>query len=173
MRLVLVTLGILLFESSYASSAPKCANSASVFVILDLKKVASESVAGKNIESQIEAINKESQKDLLDLESKIKSMESSRKSDYDARKIEELQIMLYDMVRTIKRRIAKAYEDAIAALDQEMRKVISKIAAEKGIEVVINAEAVVYVKNGHDITEEVINKLNETCKSIKVEIKNS
>jgi Skp family chaperone for outer membrane proteins len=169
-----IILWALLLESIYGDTIVGMVNSASVFAVLDLKKVASESSAGKDIEAQIEAINKESKKDLLDLESKIKSMESNKKSDYDTRKIEELQIILYDMVRTKKYQISEAYRKAIAVLDLEMRKVIKEITTEKGIQIVMNVEAVVYlVKDGYDITAEVINRLNKVCKSVKVTIKDN
>jgi Skp family chaperone for outer membrane proteins len=163
---------VFLLGYGHADASSNPVSLASALAVLDLKKVASASLAGKNIEAQAEEINTESRKDLLDLESKIKSMESNKKSDYDARKIEELQIILYDMVRTKKYQISEAYRKAIAVLDLEMRKVINEIIREKGIKIVMNTEAVVYlVSDGYDITAEVIKKLDAICKTVKVEIK--
>jgi Skp family chaperone for outer membrane proteins len=99
-------------------------------------------------------------------------MESDKKSDYDARKIEDMQMILYDMVRSKKYQISEAYSRAVAVLDREMRKVVEKICREKGVKIVVNSEAVVYLSEEcSDITQEVIKELDETCKSIKVELK--
>jgi Skp family chaperone for outer membrane proteins len=150
----------------------ECADSASAFASLDLKRVASESEAGKSIEKQIEEINQRSKKDLQDLESKIKSMESDKKSDYDARKIEDMQMILYDMLRTKKYQISDAYGEAIAILEKEIKKVVEAVCKEKGIKVVVSSEAIVYIdKKCPDIADEVIKRLNNACKSIKVELK--
>jgi Skp family chaperone for outer membrane proteins len=161
----------IIFGLLYLSEV-SCADSGAAFAVLDLKKVASESAAGKDIEKQIEAANNSSKKDLMDLESKIKSMESNKKTDYDTRKIEDMQLILYDMVRTKKYQISDAYKRAIAILDDEMRKIIEKICAKKGIKVVMSSEAVVYMtKECANVTDEVIKGLDAVCKSVKVEIK--
>ncbi|MDR2645611.1 MAG: OmpH family outer membrane protein [Holosporaceae bacterium] len=141
---------------------------------VDWKRVAAESLAGKSIEEQIKSINNRAKKDLLDLESKIKEMESNKKADYDSRKIEDMQLILYDMVRSKKYQIAEAYRKAIATLEEESRKIIAKICKEKGVSVVINAEAVVYVAaESMDITAKVTKELNDRLPSINVEVKES
>ncbi|MDR2157796.1 MAG: OmpH family outer membrane protein [Holosporaceae bacterium] len=166
MRFLLLALGIFFFSEG------NCSDSVSVFAILDLKKVASESLAGKDIEQQIEAANKEARKDLEDLEHTIKSMESSKKPDYDARKIEDMQLILYDMVRKKKYQISEAYRRAISILDGEMKKTIEKICAKAGIKLVVNSEAVIYMTKGcKNITNEVIQELNKVCKNVKVDLK--
>jgi Skp family chaperone for outer membrane proteins len=140
--------------------------------VLNLKKVASESLAGKNIEKQVKTANKESKKWFSDLESQIRSLEPGKTSDYDARKMEDAQIKLYEMVHDEKYRIYEAYKKAVAVLDVEMKKVIEKICAEKGIRMVINSEAMVHhSEECPDITDEVIRRLNEECKTISVELK--
>ncbi|MDR0581139.1 MAG: OmpH family outer membrane protein [Holosporaceae bacterium] len=142
------------------------------FAIVDLKKIAAESLAGKSIEEQIKSINDRAKKDLLDLESKVKGMESNKKADYDSRKIEDMQLIMYDMVRSKKYQIAEAYRKAVTTLDEETQKIIAKVCKEKGISVVVNAEAVVYAAvESMDITGEVIKELNERLRSVSVEVK--
>jgi Skp family chaperone for outer membrane proteins len=165
MKFLSIILIFLFFNSGCADS--------SAIAIIDLKKVASESEAGKDIEKQIEKLNEEAKNDLQDLEGKIKSMESNKKSsDYDVRKIEDMQLILYDMVRTKKYHISEAYDKAIVALDQKMKKIIEEICQKESIEITLNSDAVVYFgKNPKDITDRVIARLNEVCKSIKVELR--
>jgi outer membrane protein len=140
--------------------------------IVDLKKVASTSMAGNGIDKQITEINNASKKDLIELESKIKSMESNKSQDVDQRKIEDMQLILYDMVSTKKEQISTAYKNAILALEQEINKVIETIAKQEGIRIVLTADAVIYSSNDCiDITQKVIEEVNKNCKEIKVTLK--
>jgi Skp family chaperone for outer membrane proteins len=139
--------------------------------IVDWKRVAAESLAGESIEEQIKSINDSAKKDLLDLELKIKEMESRKNAD-DSRKIEDMQVILYDMVRSKKHQIAEAYRKAVAVLEEEARKIIAKVCKGKNISAVVNAEAVVYAAaENMDITTEVTKELNDRLPSIKVEVK--
>ncbi|MDR2766476.1 MAG: OmpH family outer membrane protein [Holosporaceae bacterium] len=148
------------------------ANCSSAIAVVDIKKVATDSKVGKDIDKQMAAINDESKKYLLDLESKIKSMETNKKSDSDARKIEDMQLILYDLVRQKKYDIAKAYRVAIASFDAEIKKIIEKICVEKNIKIVIAHDAVVYASDAClDITDDVIRNVNKSCPPIKVEVK--
>jgi Skp family chaperone for outer membrane proteins len=141
-----------------------------VVVVVDLKRVASESKAGMGIEKQIEKYNDESGKDLGEMESQIKLLDAKKeKSAEDSRKIEELQVLLYDMVRSKKYQIAEACNRSFAVLDRKMKEVIRPICEERGIEIVVNSEAVVFMCDKcYDITDEVIEKLNEKCPKVEV-----
>ena len=166
MRMRLYSLIFLLVSCSVFADGAKVA-------VVDLKKVAAESLAGKDIEKQMKAINNESKTDLLDLENQIKSMDNSKKTDLDTRKIEELQVVLYDMVREKKYTISAAYNQAISHLDKEIKQVVRDICKRKKLSVVIAQDAVIYFDNSDckDITQETIKELNKRCKSIKVEVK--
>lgn len=141
--------------------------------ILDLKKVAIESDAGKDIEKKIAEINETSKKDLLELENKIKSMDTAKSSEADTRKVEDMQLILYDMVRTKRYQISESYKKAIAVLESEIKKAVSYIAEQSGIKTVLAADAVIYRSNDcADITEKVIARVNETCQTINVTLNN-
>lgn len=135
--------------------------------VIDLKKVTSRSKAGRGIEEQAASKNNTSKKELIDLEDKIKSMESNKLSGSDPRKIEELQLLLYDMVKEKRFQISEAYRRAIEVLESVIKEIIEEVCAEKCIDVVVTNEAVVYRgENCCDITEEVIRRLDERCKEI-------
>jgi Skp family chaperone for outer membrane proteins len=139
--------------------------------VVDLKRVAALSNAGKSIEKQIVKINDESKKDLLNLESKIKSMEKSKLAESDSRKIEDMQFILHDMVSTKKYQISEAYRNALNALEKEINKIIAEIASKDNIQFVFTNDAVVYrSEKCDDITEEVIEKINKVCKEITVKV---
>ncbi len=141
--------------------------------IIDLKKVAIESEAGKYIEKRIAEINDLSKKDLLDLETKIKSMDTVKASESDARKIEDMQLILYDMIRTKRYQISEAYKKAITILESEIKKAVSYVSEQKGIRTVLASDAVIYKNNDcADITSQVIKRINETCREINVILNN-
>ena len=142
--------------------------------VLNVATVLTESKASKNINEQIDAINNESKKGFSDLESKIKSIESSKKSDYDTRKIEDMQIALYEMIRAKKYQISEWYRKAIVKLEDAMKAAVSEICKKKGIAIVINTDAVIFLnENCVDITTEVIGFLDKACSHIDVEIEES
>jgi Skp family chaperone for outer membrane proteins len=147
-------------------------NAVGMIAVVDLKKVASQSKAGKSIEKQIASINDESKRDLLDLEAKIKSMDSDKKSNSDARKIEDMQLILYDMVRQKRYQITEAYKIAVSILDNEIKRAMKQICEKKDIKIVIVNDALAYMNDGFpDITAESTKLVDEKCPFIKVELK--
>ncbi|MDR2681785.1 MAG: OmpH family outer membrane protein [Holosporaceae bacterium] len=143
-----------------------------ILALIDLKKVASRCKAGKDIEKQMMEINNQSKTGHLELEDKIKSMEQDKTSDFDNRKIEEMQLILYDMVRTKRYQINEAYKKAISELESVIKGVVKSISIRDGIGMVIESDAVVYASdNCRDITEDVIREVDARCQSIKVEMK--
>ena len=139
--------------------------------IINLKDVARNSEAGQSIDKQIEEIHNKSKEDLVELENSIKKMDSDVKTDSDERKIEDLQVILYDMTRKKRYQIQAAYKSAIEVLEEEINKVIKEIAEEKGYSLIVLSEAVVYNNfECQDITEEAIERLNNKIPKIKVNI---
>ncbi|MDR3180281.1 MAG: OmpH family outer membrane protein [Holosporaceae bacterium] len=159
-------------QESRSSSGQNAAVIEKKFVLIDLKKVASRCKVGKNIEKQMMDINNQSKIPHLELEDKIKSMEQNKSSDFDNRKIEEMQLILYDMVRTKRYQINDAYKKAISELENVIKSVVKAISIREGIGVVIESDAVVYASDCcRDITEDVIKEVDACCQHIKVEIK--
>ncbi|MDR2723711.1 MAG: OmpH family outer membrane protein [Holosporaceae bacterium] len=160
MRIFTLVLLLLIHQTSQGTTR---------IAVVDLKRIATESKAGKSIEAQIEAINNEARKELEAHEARIKAMDTGGKTGEDVRKIEELQIALYDMVRTRKYRITEAYRKAMSTLETKMKEVIKEICIKKGLKVVLNAEMVVLMFGVEDITEEVISRLNKVLPNLEVE----
>lgn len=135
--------------------------------VADLKEIAMQSLAGKDIEYQIENINNESKQDLLRLENQIKEMEQAK--NVDTRKIEEMQVTLYDMVRGVKWKISVAYQKAIAELDAAIKQEIRHIATKRKISVVLAKDAALFIDGDcQDITKEVLQHVNDNCPKIEV-----
>ncbi len=147
------------------------AENGSKLAIVSLKDVAKRSKAGQSIDDQIEEINNKSKKDLLELEDSIKKMDSDAKTGSDERKVEDLQVILYDMTKEKRYQIQRAYRSAIEVLEGEIRKVIKEIADERGYPLVLISDVVVYgASECPDITEEAIHRLDSRLPKIKVDM---
>jgi len=139
--------------------------------VVSLKDIAKKSKAGQSIDDQIEEINNKSKKDLLELEDSIKKMDSDAKTSSDERKVEDLQVILYDMTKEKRYQIQVAYRSAIKSLEEEIRKVIKEIADEKGYSLIIFSDAVFYRDSEcPDVTEEAIRRLDDRIPKIKVDM---
>lgn len=163
----------LLAPTSFAAPTPSVPAKViiTIIAIIDLKKIISKSKAGQGIEEQAANLNNTSKKELIDLEDKIKSMESNKLSGSDPRKVEELQLLLYDMVKEKRFQISEAYRKAMEALEVIIKEIIKEVCAERHIDIVITNEAVVYFgEKCFDMTEEVIKRLDERCKEIVLKI---
>lgn len=137
--------------------------------IIDIKRVAVESSAGKSIDDQIAQINNASKKELLNLEDKIKLLESNKKNESDSRKIEDLQIVLFDMIRKKRYEIMEAYKIAITSLNQQIRNVVIELAKKRKVRMVMASDAVVYANEEcNDFTDEAIKMINKDCTKIPV-----
>lgn len=146
----------------------------SQIAVINLKKVAAESKAGKSIEDQIADINNKASKDLVEFENNIKKIDSNKKDSENERKVEDLQVILYDMTRKKRYQIQNAYKEAIEVLEKEIYKTVEKISRERKYSLVIVSDVLVF-KADHcpDISEEVIAQLDKNVSKIKVELKES
>lgn len=168
---VLPTAAAIFFTLPASAKSASASKRSTNIAVVDLKKVAAKSKAGAGIEEQAATQNNTSKKELIDLEDKIKSMESNKFSGSDPRKIEELQLLLYDMVKEKRFQISEAYRKAIEALESIIKEIIKEICAEKHLDIVVTSEAVIYFSgNCLDITEEVINRLNNRCEEIVLKL---
>lgn len=142
--------------------------------VVNIRYVAKNSDAGRGIDDQLAEINDKSKKDLLDLESSIKKMDSDAKTSSDERKVEDLQVILYDMTKEKRYQIQTAYHNALEQLEQEIHKVVEEISNEKGYSLVVISDVIVFNSSEcPDITQETIERLNKRVPKIKVDMKKS
>lgn len=159
-------------SSSNSASRSELVSDESVkFAVVNLKKIAQKSEAGKSIDEQIAEINNQEKNDLLEFENNIKQMDSDAKTSADERKVEDLQVILYDMTRTKRFQIQEAYKVAVKTLEKEIHKIIREISDERGYFLVIIDDVVVSsTSRCPDITQEAIDRLNLRVNRIKVDI---
>ena len=162
--------------SSAFGDQERVQNDGSNLAIIDIDEIFSKSSAGQGINEQIECINNSEKSDLIELEEKIKQREKTNRSpnEEEARKIEEMQVALYDMTRKRRYRIQKAYQDAMKKLERCVQDCISQVVERENIKIVLPIGAVIYHSNDViNITYDVLQLVNETMATVKVELKDS
>jgi Skp family chaperone for outer membrane proteins len=137
--------------------------------IVDIDRVASGSMAGKSIERQMVEINNKSEKVFSDLEAKVKKAESKQTSPESGRKVEDINALLYELVRDRRQQIIVAYNAALATLKENINTAIAEVSQRKNIKLVVRSEVIIYhTADFQDITSDVIETMNSICGKIVV-----
>ena len=164
------------FESWAVNESCEDSFDASGLAVIDMDEIFMQSSAGRSIQEQIEQININEKKDLIKLEEKIKQKDLKNRSpnEEEARKLEEMQVILYDMTRKKRYKIQQAYQNAIKLLEKCVQSCISKIAMKKKVKMVLPVTVFVYyTDNVQNITSEVLCAVNNEMPDIKVKLEES
>ncbi len=152
---------------------------ASEIAILDVEKIVKESSAMRDIQSKVSKRQAEYQKDVdkkqktLEVEQKriegkksLLSKEALEKevTEFD-KKVEDLKQFVDSKQNTLK----KASLEAMSKVNEKIKEIMSEIAKEKKIDVVIPANQAIHYDEKLDISSEVLEKLNK--KLTKIEVK--
>lgn len=164
---------VVIDQASKQAFYNKAKNTTDKIVIVNLKRILSEVKVGVGIEKQVIGINRSASQEITDLENKMKSMETNKRTEADVKKIEETQLMIYDVIRSKRLSIESGYKNALRALDTAVKQHIDRIAKEKSFPVVLDSDAIVtYTKEACcDITDDVIKSVDMSCDPIKIELK--
>lgn len=147
--------------------------------IIDVDQIMKESTVMRDIQSKIEKKQDEYQKQVQkkqeELESEQKRIESKRnllskeafdkETDTFEKKLDDLKTFVDKKQNSLK----KASIDAMSRVNDKVKDIIADIAKEKGLDVIIPASQTLYYKDGLEVTEEVLIRLNK--KITKVDVK--
>ena len=155
------------------------ANSDTKIAIMDISKVMSMSVAAKNIEQQIEIYRNEYKNQFSELERQLLDTEKKLAMDSQSLNPEEIRLKKLafeqellssrNLVQEKKRALEQAANIAIEELKEKVYKIVSEIAEEKNLNLVLSKQNVILARDKLDITEIVIKKLNDTVKQIQID----
>jgi outer membrane protein len=147
--------------------------------IIDVDQIMKESAVMRDIQSKIEKKQDEYQKQVQkkqeELESEQKRIEGKRsllsKEAFD-KETEAFEKKLDDLKTFVDKRqnsLKKASIDAMSKVNDKVKDIIADIAKEKNLDVIVPASQTLYYKDGLEVTEEVLAKLNK--KITKVDVK--
>jgi len=152
---------------------------ASEIAVLDVEKIVKESSAMRDIQSKVTKKQTDYQKDV---DKKQKALEADQKriegkknvltkealekevTEFD-KKVEDLKQFVDSKQNVLK----KASLDAMSKVNDKIKDIISEIAKERKIDVIIPAAQSLYYEESLDISAEVLEKLNK--KVTKVDVK--
>lgn len=135
------------------------------FVVVRMKDVATNCLAGKDIDEQLKKINESAKARLMPLEERAKKV--TENVNVDEVRTAEIHAALYDTIRTERYQISDAADRAIEKLRENMKRAIANIAKRCNY-VVFDNEAILFGENVKDITDNVVEELNVICPHIEV-----
>lgn len=152
--------------------------SAGEIAILDVEKIVKESTAMRDIQSKVSKKQTEYQKEV---DKKQKALEAEQKKiegkknvlskealEKEVATFEEKVEDLKQFVDTKQNNLKKASLDSMSKVNDKIKDIISDIAKEKNIDVILPAAQSLYYKETLDISAEVLEKLNKKVTKIDV-----
>lgn len=168
-------------EDKPAAPAPVAAASGVSIAVVDVQALLNDSDAAMDVKKQAAELRNSYQKEFEELEKKLRGMEKDFVAQKDklseeqiVAKRKEFEKQLIDAQMQVKKR-KKQLEDAVGkatdALRSKILEIVATMSTQRGYHLVISRNDVVIVSSELDVTREVLDKLNEDLKSIKLEIK--
>ena len=149
-----------------------------VVAVLDFQQVLRESAAAQDIRRQIEAYRKSYQDEIKAEEEKLRAEEADLKRQRTVlspeafeerrRSFEKKVIEVQREVQERTRALDNAFNDAMELLQSNLVPIVTEMTRAGRFNVVVEKSQVMFAQTDLDITKEVIEKLNERVKTIKV-----
>ncbi len=152
-------------------------------VIVDIQRVLAESKAGKNLQKQVteqqEKIDADAAKKDKTLKSKrdelVKKQADMKKEDFieAGNKFQQDIITARNELTEKSTALKQSTAQAVQKLRLEIVKVVSDMASENGYALVMTKQNVILAQKEMDISDDVLESLNKSISSIKLEPANS
>lgn len=146
--------------------------------VVDVQAILENSEAVKNLRKEMDQISHNIQKEMSNKEAELKKHEQglvSKKgvlSEEDFQKeIDKFNVMVSKAQKNMqskKEGLEKTHADAMNQVHDATIEVIGKLADEQGFNMAIPSSQVLFVKGYLDVTTEVIKRLNESLKTVKI-----
>jgi len=151
-----------------------------VIAILDMQEILRESVAVKAMQMQIEELRSSYQDELRNREETLRAadQELSRQrsvlsADVYAKKRQELEQQVAAVQREVQERrqgLEKLFGGGMDQVRQALVEVVSEIAKEQGVDLVLSKAPVVLVKPELEITNEALELLNQRLPRLSLQV---
>ncbi len=150
------------------------------FAVVDVQMLLTESLGAENIQKQLEKHRESYQKEFSEYERELRNSEQALTEqraglapEEFSKKREEFEEKLLDTRRLVQKRkqsLDKAYTEAMNKLRGEMLRIVAEMADENGYDLVLSRQNVVIVAKEHDITDDVMVRLNKDLPKISVKV---
>lgn len=144
--------------------------------IIDTRKILEESLAGKDLASQLKIRQESLQKEATAFEQKLKTEEQAiiskqkemKPEEFDAKKkaFEQEFLKSRQAIFTKGSELEKLRKQGLAELQKNLAKVSADIADEQKLQLIVDRQFVILAEENMDITPVVMKKLDEKLKTI-------
>lgn len=148
--------------------------------IVDVQRILSEATAMKGVESQIEEHQKKFQSEITERERKLRAeaeelqtQRSVLSSEALSQREQRLDQEIADLQRLVdqrRRQLGQARVNAVNKFNETLIAVVEELAEERGYDLVMVKAQVVYVADPIEITQTVLERINQRVPSLKVEL---
>ena len=182
MKLARLFLAVLLLAgaSGAACAEPLIKVNPSIVAIVDVQRILQSSKAAKSVQDQLEAQRSKFQteiadeeKELRDAEQKLAKLRENAKSDEFAEQEQKLQQRFLTVERHVqakRKALDQAFTDSMNTVRKGVVDIVSEIAKEKGVNLVVVKQQVIWNVQNIDITDEVLVRLDKKLPQIQVKI---
>ncbi len=149
-------------------------------VVVDVKRIVSESLAAKHVAKQIDKKRQEYQDQVNEEEEALRKEEqelSSQRSVLAQDVFEERMKGFGQKIREVRESVDKrrgilenAYVKALSVIQEKTLAVIEDLAKERGFTAALPKSQLLYMAEGKDISNDVLEALNDSLPRLKVEI---
>lgn len=157
---------------------PGVASAQTNVAVVQIDKILTQSKAGKNIQKQVEAKQKELQ-NLLETKQKefdalqedlVEESKKEDKSGFEEKRkdFQEKYAEEQRALQTERQALDRGVAVAMAELRSEMDDVVEEMAKEKKLDLVVTNQSTLWARKNVDITDEIIKALNKSVQEIAV-----
>ncbi|HCR85996.1 MAG TPA: hypothetical protein DIV86_04895 [Alphaproteobacteria bacterium] len=150
------------------------------FAIIDIQKILDESKASKSAREQVSTLKQKyinetnaEGKRLLALENQIKSQQKALSPEAFAKKVKDFQNSVnQSQINLMKKKkvLQAAYAKSLGLIRDTVIKIVTELAAERNIDLVLVKGTILYGKKEVEITDEVLNRLNKRLSKVTISI---
>ncbi len=169
--------GALLPSEAYAQAQDKAGASVAV---VNVQKILTESKAAESIQGQAQKRRKELQEEFSKLEDSLRENEKKLLEQRASLSTEEFMKKRDDFEQKLlearskaqreRRTLDEALLSATNTIRGEILKVVSKLAEERGYDLVLTRQNIVLVSKSHDITEDVLGAVNKALPKLNLKL---
>ncbi len=164
-----------------AAAIPARADSGPTRVaIVDVQRLLSQAAAMKGVESKIKEMQKGFQSEITEQEQELRAKDDELQSQRSVlapemvaqreRALEEQFLEIRQLAESRNRQLTSAKINAVNTFNEALVEVVTEIAEDESYDVVLVKAQVIYVAEAFDITDQVLERINERVPSLKVEL---
>lgn len=152
----------------------------SIVAIVDVQRVLQTADAAKSVQQQLDAQRSKFQteiaaeeKDLRESEQKlVKLRETAQTNDYveQEQKLQQRFLSVERHVQARRKALDQAYTDSMNKVRKGIVDIVSEIAKEKGVNLAVVKQQVIWNDGNVDITDEVIKRLDKALPNVQVNV---